>query len=83
MKLLENIDELDLNDMPVRDAVLIYFGAFGGSDEIHKLDMPLFDEIPPEIGNHDGHEVPMDDTHGTLFTYGDNAENCLRQYIRY
>lgn len=78
MKLLENIDEIELNDRPVQDAVLIYFGAFRGLDEIHKLDMRLFDEIPPEIGSHDGHQVAMDDTHGTLFTYGNNAEEVFK-----
>jgi len=71
--LLENATDYELTE----DSVLIQFGAFGGLDEIHKLDLRLFDEIPAEIGWHDGHEVAVDDTHGTLFSYGDNAEKLF------
>ncbi len=30
------------------------------------------------IGYHDGHEVAMDDSHGTLFLYGTNAEEVYK-----
>ena len=61
-----------------RDSVLIYFGRFDGLDEIHSVDRLLFDLIPKEIGRHDGHEVAIDDTHGTFFTYGKNAETLYK-----
>jgi hypothetical protein len=61
-----------------KDSVLIYFGAFNGLDEIHKLDRCLYDSIPLTIGRHDGHEVAIDDTNGTLFTYGYNAETLYK-----
>ncbi|WP_343486725.1 hypothetical protein [Allomuricauda sp. d1] len=61
-----------------KDSVLIRFGAFSGLDEIHRLDSRLFDELPPHTGKHDGHEVAIDDSHGTLFTYGNNAEELFK-----
>lgn len=61
-----------------KDAVIISFGPFEGLDIIHELDMRLFEDIPDTIGQHDGHEVAMDDSHGTLFTYGENAETLFK-----
>ena len=78
MKLLENIDELPELDLEPKDVVIIQFGSFDGLDEIHKLDEMLYNEIPEQIGRHDGHEVAMDDSHGTIFTYGENAETLFK-----
>jgi len=77
MKLFEGLLENESEYEMTEDSVLIEFGAFGGLDEIHTLDMRLFEEIPTEIGRHDGHEVAVDDTHGTLFSYGENAEKLF------
>ena len=74
MKLLENTDELQAHELEPKDAVIIQFGPFNGLDEIRELDERLFQGIPDHIGQHDGHEVAVDDSHGTLFTYGQNAE---------
>lgn len=78
MKLLENNDELPELDREPRDVVIIQFGRFNGLDEIQKLDESLYEHIPEQIGRHDGHEVAMDDSHGTLFTYGENAETLFK-----
>ncbi len=62
-----------------KDVVIISFNeSFNGLDEIHKLDIKLFDSIPSNIGSYDGHEVAMDDSHGTLFAYGYNAEELFK-----
>lgn len=77
MKLFEGLLENESEYEMTEDSVLIEFGAFGGLDEIHTLDMRLFEEIPTEIGRHDGHEVAVDDTHGNLFSYGENARELF------
>lgn len=73
-----NIEAIEGEKIENQDAVLIYFGRFNGLDEIHTVDTLLFDLIPEEIGRHDGHEVAVDDTHGTFFTYGKNAETLYK-----
>lgn len=77
-KFLENNLDTAQENSNGKDSVLIYFGAFNGLDEIHKLDRRLYNDIPLSIGRHDGHEVAMDDTDGTLFTYGYNAETLYK-----
>ncbi len=74
----EDIDTLKFEESKVTDAVIISFGPFNGLDEIHAVDIKLFDEIPEEIGRHDGHAVNMDDTDGRFFTYGNNAEDLFK-----
>ncbi|MFD0797099.1 hypothetical protein ACFQZJ_06480 [Maribacter chungangensis] len=78
MKLFEELLENESDYVRTDDSVIIQFGAFAGLDEIHILDMRLFEELPAEIGRHDGHEVAMDDTHGTLYSYGKNAEALFK-----
>lgn len=78
MKLFEELPENVFDYESTDDSVIIEFGAFAGLDEIHTLDMRLFEELPAEIGRHDGHEVAMDDTHGTLYSYGKNAEKLFK-----
>lgn len=77
MTLLE-FDELNFERPDVQDSVIISFGKFNGLDEIHELDMKFFESIPKEIGRYDGHEIAMDDSHGTLFAYGNNAEKLFK-----
>ena len=74
----EEIDTFKFEEPKVTDLVIISFGPFNGLDEIHAVDMKLYDEIPEEIGRHDGHEVNMADTDGRFFTYGKNAENLFK-----
>lgn len=78
MKLWEYIDAMPELDREPRDAVIIHFGRFGGWDALHKLDERLCEHIPEQVGRHDGHEVAIDDSHGTLFTYGENAETLFK-----
>ncbi len=75
-----NSEELFLIDKKIsenRDEVIISFGVFKGLDDIHKVDLLLFNKIPEDIGSHDGHEINMDDTDGRFFTYGKNAEELF------
>lgn len=76
-----NSEELFLIDKKIsqnRDEVIISFGAFKGLDDIHRVDALMFDTIPEDLGNYDGHEVSMDDTDGRLFAYGTNAEKLFK-----
>ncbi len=62
-----------------KDAVIISFDkSFNGLDEIHELGTKLYN-IPSYIGRYDGHEVAIDDSHGTLFAYGNNAEKLFKE----
>jgi hypothetical protein len=47
-------------------------------DSIHEVDKRLIEWIPDEIGNHDMHEIAMDDNHGRFFNYGNNAEELFK-----
>ena len=59
------IESFKFEKTEVTDSVIISFGTFNGIDEIHAVDIKLFDEIPEEIGRHDGHIVSLeDDTEG-------------------
>lgn len=76
-----NSEELFLIDKKIsenRDEVIISFGRFDGLDEIHRVDVMMFENIPEEVGGYDGHEVNMDDTDGRLFAYGRNAEELFK-----
>ncbi len=75
---LKELDKLNFEKPDVQDSVIISFGKFNGLNEIHKVDMKLFDAITKDIGYYDGHEVNMDDSHGTLFAYGNNAEKLFK-----
>lgn len=76
-----NSEELFIIDKKIsenRDEVIISFGPFDGLDEIHRVDVMMFDNIPEDIGSYDGHEINMDDTDGRLFAYGRNAEELFK-----
>lgn len=75
---LEELNLLNFDKHKLQDTVIISFGRFNGIDEIHKVDIRLFENIPEEIGLYDGHEVNMDDTDGRLFAYGKNAEALFK-----
>ncbi|WP_179349014.1 hypothetical protein [Winogradskyella pacifica] len=75
----EELESFKFEKTEVTDSVIISFGTFNGIDEIHAVDIKLFDEIPEEIGRHDGHIVTLeDDTEGQFFTYGNNAEELFK-----
>ena len=74
----EELNFLETNLLNEKDKVIISFKKFSGIDKIHELDMKLYENIPKEIGRYDGHEIAMDDSHGTLFAYGSNAEKLFK-----
>lgn len=74
-------EELFLFDKKIsenRDEVIISFGPFNDLDEIHQVDMMMFEKIPEDIGRYDGHQVNIDDTDGRLFAFGRNAEELFK-----
>lgn len=77
MKLL-NIDELNFKQTKKKDSVIIEFGKFDSLDIIHEVDAKIMRIIPVELGNHDMHEIALDDSHGRFFTYGTNAEALFK-----
>lgn len=74
----EELNFISANVLNEKDKVIISFNKFNGIDEIHELDMRLYLNIPKEIGRYDGHEIAVDDSHGTLFAYGSNAEKLFK-----
>lgn len=74
----EDLEKLKFEEPELKDCVIISFGQFSDLDDIHAVDMRLFNEIPVKIGSHDGHEVNMDNTDGRFFTYGNNAEELFK-----
>lgn len=74
MEKSSSYDTVQNKKVEYKDSVLIHFGRFNGLDDIHELDMQLWDGIDGEVGTYDGHEVAVDDSHGTLYSYGKNAE---------
>ncbi|MFK7833352.1 MAG: hypothetical protein AB8B52_08750 [Winogradskyella sp.] len=75
----KELESFNFEEAKITDSVIISFGEFNGLDEIHAVDKKLFDEIPEEIGRHDGHIVTLeDDTEGQFFTYGNNAEKLFK-----
>lgn len=75
---LEEFNNFNFNKPDAQDTVIISFGKFDELDEIHKVDMKLFETIPKDVGSYDGHEVNMDNTDGRLFAYGNNAEKLFK-----
>ncbi|MBE9490248.1 MAG: hypothetical protein IMY67_08155 [Bacteroidetes bacterium] len=74
----EALNFINTDILNEKDKVIISFNRFSGIDEIHELDMKLYENIPKVIGRYDGHEIAMDDSHGTLFAYGNNAEKLFK-----
>ena len=74
----EELFQIDKKISENRDEVIIIFGPFDGLDEIHRVDLMMFENIPEEIGGFDGHEVNIDDTDGQFYAYGRNAEELFK-----
>ena len=60
-------------------AVLVYFDyAREELDDLHDLEEQLREAVGEAgVGEHDGHEIAMDGSHGTLFLYGPDADKLL------
>ncbi|MEP3839193.1 MAG: hypothetical protein ABJM36_16235 [Algibacter sp.] len=72
------IDELNFKPVEKQDSVIIEFGKFDSLEVIQEIDAKLMRIIPVELGNHDMHEIALDDSHGKFFTYGKNAEKLFK-----
>ncbi len=74
-----NINLLSFKQKDVnKDSVIIGFGAFPNLDLIHTVDAKLMRVIPMELGQHDMHEIAIDNSHGRFFSYGKNAEKLFK-----
>jgi hypothetical protein len=82
----ENSNHINLEELPYSDsgehAVLINFWYGKESDEeFYDMTLALHKFMEDnQIGRYDGHEINVDNTDGTLFFYGKNAEK-LYKYI--
>jgi len=63
-----------------RHAVIVYFNyGIDELDPLHNLEGKLEKVIMEnEVGEYDGHEIAMDDSHGFLYMYGPNAEKLFK-----
>jgi len=78
-----NIRDLFDKDAGVRQSIIIHF-YYGVSslDPLHALESKLRIALHNTgLGEHDGHEIAMDDSDGFLYLYGTNAE-ALFKFIR-
>ncbi|KAA5821136.1 hypothetical protein FPF71_16665 [Algibacter amylolyticus] len=72
------INELNFKQVEKQDSVIIEFGKFDSLEVVQEIDAKLMRVIPLELGNHDMHEIALDDSHGRFFTYGKNAEKLFK-----
>lgn len=68
------------NQLPPEQAVIIYFNyGIQGLDSLIKLGDELEDVIQEnKVGEYDGHEIAMDNSDGSLYMYGPNAETLFK-----
>ncbi len=76
VKLLNKIMSDNLNTQ----SVIIYFNyGLEEMDSIYNLENELEKIITENnVGEFDGHEIAMDNTDGSLYMYGPNAENLFK-----
>ncbi|HPJ53837.1 MAG: hypothetical protein R2810_09595 [Flavobacteriales bacterium] len=59
--------------------IINFYRSLPDLDHLHALEMKLRRAVEDHgVGEHDGHEVAWDLSHGTLFLYGPNAEALFR-----
>lgn len=68
------------DDGPGKHSVIInFYRSLPDLDHLHELERKLRRTVEEHgVGEHDGHEVAWDLSHGTLFLYGPNAEALFR-----
>lgn len=80
-----NLNDIDLENYPDNNdhAVIINFWYGKESDdEFYKMTKALFAFMEgSNIGRYDGHEINIDNTDGTLFFYGENAERLYKHIL--
>ena len=79
--------EIDLNDIDFGNytfsdehcVIISFWYGKESDDEFYEMIKSLYDFMKDsEIGRYDGHEINMDNTDGTLFFYGENAERLFK-----
>lgn len=60
------------------DSVIIVFWEFPSLEIIRAIDAKLMRIIPMELGQHDMHEIALDNSYGRFFSYGKNAEQLFK-----
>jgi hypothetical protein len=68
------------NERKNNQSVIIYFDyGLEEIDEIYELGDKLRSVLEEnKLGEYDGHEVAMDNSHGSLYFYGPNAESLFK-----
>jgi len=74
---------MDIKNIPFKNedhSVIVYFTYFKDElDPLHELGEKLEKVITEKgVGRYDGHEIAMDDTDGSLYMYGPNAEELFK-----
>ena len=62
-------------------SVIVHFSKYLSEEleDLHNLELKLIKLIDESgLGMYDGHEIAMDDTDGTLYMYGTNAESLFK-----
>jgi len=76
-------DLFNKSNAGVRQSIVIHFYyGISSLDPLHALESKLRIALHNTgLGEHDGHEIAMDDSDGFLYLYGENAE-ALFKFIR-
>jgi hypothetical protein len=77
---IEGSSDFEETESEFKHSVLIYFhNGTEGMEDHYELGKVLSNFIGEQkLGVYDGHEIAMDDSHGTLFMYGHNAEDLFK-----
>ncbi len=77
-----NLEELIFPDSDKHAVLISFWYGKESDDEFYDMTLALFEFMENcPLGRYDGHEMNMDNTDGTLFFYGQNAES-LYKYIK-
>lgn len=81
---MESTDSLinkENSQVKFEHSVIVHFSKYLSEDldDLHNLELKLIELIDNSgIGTYDGHGIAVDDTNGTLFMYGTNAETLFK-----
>lgn len=81
MELAGNSQNKETPSLKFDHSVIVHFSKYLSEelDDLHNLELKLIKLIGDSgIGTYDGHEIAMDDTDGTLYMYGTNAESLFK-----
>ncbi|MGK7390098.1 MAG: hypothetical protein ACNS60_07095 [Candidatus Cyclobacteriaceae bacterium M2_1C_046] len=81
MKLFDE-NKYKAENSPFKDlhSVVVYFTYYqDGLDALHELDLKLDNIISEKgVGTYDWHEIAMDDSDGSIYMYGPDAEQLFK-----